>query len=368
MVTEFVEHSAQKFADSLIKREGLLTKRWSYDYSVVWRGMEALYELTGEKKYYDYIYDAIDTFISPNGEIRDYTRESFKLDLLCIGKQLIYLYRHTKEERLLKAIRLLRSQLDEQPRTRAGGFWHKQIYPNQMWLDGQHMCVPFYLMYELGFGSDEKYLDDAAMQLVLAYEKTYDPATGLNRHAWNEDKAQPWADQETGWAPHAWGRAMGWYMTALADSLELLPKTNRYYGRIVEIFNSMSARLLTISCDGVWYQVLDCPDRRGNYLESSATSLIIYALLKGARLGLLPKEYGLEAQKSFAQAQLNFLGQMSDGEYFIAKCCKVAGLGGNPYRDGSFDYYMSEDIVRNDLKAAGGFLQAACEYERALQR
>ena len=365
MVTEFVNDSARLFADSLIKRCGLLTARWSYDYSVVWRGMEALYALTGDKKYFDYIYDALDTFISPEGEIRDYKLDSYNLDLLCIGKELIYLYKRTGEERFLKAAKLLRSQLDGQPRTRAGGFWHKKIYPNQMWLDGQHMCVPFYLMYETEFGHDASAIDDAANQLILAYEKTYDPATGLNRHAWNEDRLQPWADRDTGLAPHAWGRAMGWYTVALADSLELLPRDNKYYPRVLEIFNKVSEKLLSVRHDGVWYQVLDCPDRRGNYLESSASCLITCAILKGARLGLLPEEFGKEAQYSFRQVQLNFLGRMDDGEFFIAKCCKVAGLGNTPYRDGSFDYYMSEDIIKNDLKAAGGFLQAAVEYELA---
>lgn len=368
MVTQFIEDSARKFADSLIKRRGLLTASWSYDYSVVWRGMEALYALTGDKKYYNYIYDAVDTFISPEGEIRDYSPESYNLDLLCIGKELVYLYKRTGEERFLKAIKLLRSQLDSQPRTQAGGFWHKKIYPNQMWLDGQHMCVPFYLMYELEFGHNEDAIDDAAMQLILAYEKTYDPKTGLNRHAWNEDRQQPWAESGTGLAPHAWGRAMGWYAVALADSLELLPRENRYYPRVLEIFNKVSKKLLSIRHDGVWYQVLDCPDRRGNYLESSASCLMTYAILKGARLGLLPEGYGKEAQFSFRQVQLNFLGQMQDGEFFIAKCCKVAGLGNTPYRDGSFDYYLSEDTIRNDLKAAGGFLQAAVEYELAQKR
>ncbi|MBR5984878.1 MAG: glycoside hydrolase family 88 protein, partial [Clostridia bacterium] len=245
------------------------------------------------------------------------------------------------------------------------GFWHKKIYPNQMWLDGQHMCVPFYLMYETEFGHDASAIDDAANQLILAYEKTYDPATGLNRHAWNEDRLQPWADRDTGLAPHAWGRAMGWYTVALADSLELLPRDNKYYPRVLEIFNKVSEKLLSVRHDGVWYQVLDCPDRRGNYLESSASCLITCAILKGARLGLLPEEFGKEAQYSFRQVQLNFLGRMDDGEFFIAKCCKVAGLGNTPYRDGSFDYYMSEDIIKNDLKAAGGFLQAAVEYELA---
>ena len=363
MLTEYLPHSAEKVADCLIKREGLLNKKWSYDYGVVWRGMEMLYAVTGDKRYYDYIANALDGMIDEEGNPAGYSLEAYNLDYLCIGRQLIYLYRETGEEKYKRASALLRSQLENQPRTSDGGFWHKKVYPFQMWLDGQHMAIPFYLQYEAAFGPDEKAQSDAAKQLILAYRHTLDPDTGLPCHGWDEKKRQIWADPETGRAAHAWGRAVGWYMTALADSLELLPKENDHFGNVLEIFRELSEKLLSVRQDGVWLQVLDCPGRVGNYPESSASCLITYAILKGARLGLLPGDNGREAQKSFESIQRHFAGRMKNGEYFIGKCCQGAGLGGASGRDGSFDYYISENVNSRDLKATGAYIQAACEEQ-----
>lgn len=363
MLTEYLPFSAEKVADCLIKREGLLCKNWSYDYGVVWRGMEMLYALTGDKRYFDFILNALDGMIDEEGNPTGYSREAYNLDYLCIGRQLIYLYQQTGKEKYKKASALLRSQLENQPRTSDGGFWHKKVYPFQMWLDGQHMAIPFYLQYDAAFGPDPKAQNDAAKQLILAYHHTLNPDTGLPCHGWDEKKQQIWADAQTGRAAHAWGRAVGWYMVALIDSLELLPEGNQHYREVLEIFKMLSEKLLSIRQDGVWLQVMDCPGRLGNYLESSGSCLITYAILKGARLGLLPGEYGMEAQKSFESLQRHFLGQMKNGEYFIAKCCQGAGLGGYTGRDGSFDYYISENVNSRDLKATGAYIQAACEEQ-----
>ena len=363
MLTAYLPHSAEIVADCTIRRNGLLNKKWSYDYGVVWRGMEMLYALTGDEKYFAYIFDALDGMVEENGVPAGYDREAYNLDYLCIGRQLISLWQKTGKQKFRKAAALLRSQLNGQPRTSDGGFWHKKVYPYQMWLDGQHMAIPFYLQYEAAFGPDEKAWWDAARQLILAYRHTVDPETGLPCHGWDEKKQQIWADPVTGRAAHAWGRAVGWYMTALADSLELLPEENAHYQEVLEIFGGLAEKLLSVRQGGVWLQVLDCPDRIGNYPESSGSCLIDYALLKGARLGLLPKAYGEEAQKSFEAIQRHFLGRMKNGECFIAKCCQGAGLGGSSGRDGSFDYYISENVVSFDLKATGAFLQAACEEQ-----
>ena len=364
MLTEYLPHSAEAVADSLMQRYGLLRYKWSYDFSVVWRGMEMLWAFTGDRKYYDYIFYALDDMVDGAGDPGGYSREAFNLDFLCIGKQLIFLWQITGMEKYKKAAALLRTQLDDQPRTSDGGFWHKQVYPYQMWLDGQHMAIPFYLQYEAAFGPDEAAQTDAAKQLVLAWRHTLNPETGLPCHGWDEKKQQIWADPETGRAPHAWGRAVGWYIAALVDSLELLPKTNALYAEVSEIFRTLSQKLLSIRQDGVWLQVLDCPGRLGNYAESSASCLICYAILKGARLGYLPGECGKEAQKSFEAIQRHFVGRMKNGETFVAKCCQGAGLGGNTNRDGSFDYYISENVISHDLKAEGAFIQAACEEHR----
>ncbi len=363
MLTAYLPCSAAALADCTMKRYGLLNRKWSYDYGVVWRGMEMLYALTGNEKYFSYIFDALDGMVDENGVPAGYDREAYNLDYLCIGRQLIYLWRKTGGEKFRKAAALLRSQLNGQPRTSDGGFWHKKVYPYQMWLDGQHMAIPFYLQYEAAFGPDKKAQTDAADQLILAYRHTLNPETGLPCHGWDEKKIQIWADPVTGRAAHAWGRAAGWYMTALADSLELLPGENPRYEEVKGIFRGLSEKLLSIRRDGVWLQVLDEPDRIGNYPESSGSCLMDYAILKGARLGLLPKQFGEEARKSFGAIQRHFAGRMRNGEYFIAKCCQGAGLGGTSGRDGSFDYYISENVVSYDLKATGAYIQAACEEQ-----
>ena len=360
---------ARKMADCLMAREGVLQKQWSYDYSVVHRGMEMLYARTGERKYFDYIQRSLDAFLSPDGsEIRGYDLESHNLDFLCLGKQLLYLYRQTKEQRYFTAASLLRRQLYSQPRTPEGGFWHKACYPEQMWLDGLHMAAPFYLRYALETGEGEESVNDVTWQLRLAYERTLNPATGLNCHGWDAARRQNWADPVSGRSTHAWGRAAGWYMMALADVLELLPENAADRGALTDILKALAERLLSARQDGVWQQVLDCPGRAGNYAESSGSSMIVYALLKGARLGLLSATVGQEAQSAFDALVRHFVGQMRDGTLFLAKCCQCAGLGGSGGRDGSFDYYVSEPVISYDLKGTGAFIQAACEMERTLEK
>ncbi len=288
MLNGFMPRSAALMADCLMRRYGLLTGRWSYDYGVVWRGMEALYALTGDRKYFDYIRDAMDTFVTDDtGGIRDYRFDSFNLDHLCCGRQLLYLYKKTGDPKYRKAADVLREQLRRQPRTSDGGFWHKQCYPWQMWLDGLHMSAPFYVEYCLMTGDGEG-LRDAADQLRLAYEHTYDPRTGLNHHAWDESRTQLWADPGTGRAAHAWGRAVGWYMLGLADVLELLPEAHDCYGPLRAIFEKLAERMLETREDGAWLQVLDCPGREGNYLESAASCRMTCAILKAARIGAVP--------------------------------------------------------------------------------
>lgn len=363
MLTTYMPHSAEPMARSLMKRYGLLDRQWSYDYGVVWRGMEALYALTGERAYYDYILRAVDSFVDGEGHIRDYDAESFNLDFICNGRQLLYLYKQTGEERYRLAADRLREQLRRQPRTSEGGFWHKRCYPWQMWLDGLHMAAPFYVEYCL-MTDDPEGVRDAAHQLALVWRRTFNPATGLNHHAWDEARAQPWADPQTGLSPHAWGRAMGWYMLGLADVLALLPDTHPDFDTLLDIFTRTLEKLMSIRVDGVWMQVLDQPGRTGNYKESSASCLIVAAALKMANLGRISDALAREAEESFRAIQREFVGQMRDGTLFLGKCCSVAGLGGASGRDGSFDYYMSEPVAAWDLKGTGAYLQAACEMEK----
>ncbi len=355
---------AKRMADSFMKRHGLLTRGWHYDYGVIWRGMEALYALTGQDRYLEYIRQALDALVDEDGSIHGYQAEELNLDYICDGRQLLYLYRRTGEEKYLSAARTLREQLRRQPRTSDGGFWHKQCYPYQMWLDGLHMAAPFYLEIALETGEGQETVDDVARQLRLAYEHTLNPETGLNQHAWDESKRQPWADPVTGRAAHSWGRAVGWYLTALADCLELLGRDNPRSAELEAIYLRMADKLLSIRREGVWMQVLDCPEREGNYIESSGSCLITYALLIGARLGLLDAERRRQAIDSFHDVCRHFVFQMNDGLTFVAKCCHGAGLGGPSGRDGSYAYYISEDVGSHDPKATGAFVQAACEMER----
>lgn len=363
MLKEYMSRTAMTMADSLMARHGLLTEQWAYDYGVTWRGMEALYALTGEQKYVDYIRDAMDTFVDEEGHIRSYDYDTFNLDFICNGRQLLFLYKQTGEKKYLLAANTLREQLRHQPRTSDGGFWHKQCYPYQMWLDGLHMSAPFYTEYCLMTG-DEEGLQDMARQLVLAYEHTLNPATGLNHHAWDESRGMPWADHETGRAAHCWGRAVGWYMLGLADVLELLPQAHPCHEMLRALFEKLARRMLQARVDGVWMQVVDCPDRAGNYKESSGSCMMAAAMLKMARLGYVPEDVGAAAQESFRMIQREFVGQMLDGQMFLGKTCRGAGLGGTPYRDGSFDYYISEAVESWDLKGTGAYIQAACEMER----
>ena len=377
---EFLPKSAAKMADCLMKRYGLLTSRWSYDYGVAWRGMEALYAMTGEKKYFDYIKDAMDTFVTDeSGAIRDYTLDEFNLDYICNGRQLLYLYKATGDEKYLRAADVLRDQLRRQPRTSDGGFWHKKCYPYQMWLDGLHMSAPFYVEYCLMMEDDAGIRDagirdagirdagirDAAKQLQLAYEHTYEPKTRLNHHGWDESRAQQWSDPETGRSAHAWGRAVGWYMLGLADVLALLPENHECFEPLRALMEKISARMLEIRVDGAWLQVLDCPGREGNYLESSGSCLMTAAILKAAANHQLPDWMLTAAQESFRAIQRHFVGQMRDGTLFLAKTCYGAGLGGKTeaYRDGSYDYYISETVGSYDIKGTGAYIQAACAYE-----
>ncbi len=352
-----------KMADSQMERMPLLDKRWSYDYGVVWNGFVALYEITGEQKYFDYIKNGIDSFVAEDGSIRDYTYTDFNLDYVNNGKLCLYLLDKTGEQKYRLAADMLFDQLKHQPRTPEGGYWHKKIYPEQMWLDGIYMAEPFYARYAVLNNLPEK-LHDVAQQIILCYEHTFDPATGLNRHAWDAARVQPWADKQTGLSQHAWGRAMGWYMAALADVLDYFPEGQSDLPRLKQIYLSVATSLQSIQDEktGVWYQVLDCPHRAGNYLESSCSALITYSLAKGARKGYLPASFMDSARRAYAGIIEQFIEVYKD-QAIINKACQVAGLGGNNGRDGSFEYYMSEPIIMNDLKAIGAFIQAAAEIE-----
>lgn len=306
----------------------------------------------------------MDKYIQPDGNIKTYDFLEYNIDHVTPGRILLLLYRTTKDEKYKKAAQLLREQLTWQPRTKEGGFWHKHRYPYQMWLDGLYMGDLFYAEYVQMFGPERDF-DDVVDQFVWMESHTRDPKTGLLFHGWDESKKQHWANPETGQSPEFWSRAMGWYAMALVDVLDYLPKDHPKRDQIVQIFVRLATALKKYQDDrsGVWFQITNKANAAGNYLESSGSSMFVYAFAKGARLGYLDKSFAEAARKGFEGLVKNFIVTDNDGMPHLTKSCSGAGLGGNPLRDGSYDYYIKEPVRTDDLKALGPFMQASVELE-----
>lgn len=338
--------------------------KWSYDYGVVLKGFELLWKQTGERKYFQFIKDNMDRFIQEDGSIRGYHLEEYNIDHINNGKLLFTLYSETKQEKYKQAAALLRRQLQTHPRTSEGAFWHKQIYPYQIWLDGLYMGAPFYLQYLLTFEEGHG-IDDVTKQFMISAKHTKDARTGLLYHAWDEKRVQPWCDPRTGLSLNFWGRSLGWYVMALVDVLEILPEEHADYGELVRILRDLLSAIKKYqdAATGVWYQVIDQGDRKGNYLEASASSMFVYAMAKGIRLGVLDHSWIGAVDHAFAGVIAEFVLETKEGWVNLNKNCQVAGLGGADQRDGTYAYYISEPIITNDQKGLGAFLKACAEYE-----
>ncbi|MBM3131198.1 MAG: glycosyl hydrolase family 88 [Chloroflexi bacterium] len=284
-----------RMADSTIARYPTLAKEWNYQWGLVLKGIEQVWRATGDDKYFAYIQSNIDGFVQPDGTIRGYRVDEYNVDRLNTGKALFALYEKTRDEKYKRALDLLRSQLDSHPRTISGGLWHKQIYPYQMWLDGIYMADAFWAQYENQFSIDNCQLtidnfNDIARQIVLIEQHTRDEKTGLLYHAWDESKRMRWANPNNGCSPHFWGRAIGWYGMAIVDILDFLPRDHSQRDALIAILNRTCDALARAqdAASGVWWQVLDQGARPGNYLESSASSMFVYAFVKGVRRDYLP--------------------------------------------------------------------------------
>ena len=355
-----------RIADSALARYPLDQAMWHYEHGLLLKSIEAVWRATGAVRYWHFIHDTIDLFVDNDGGIRTYELEEYNLDQINPGKSLFTLWQSTGDRRYTTALHTLRRQLAQQPRTLSGGFWHKQIYPHQMWLDGIFMASPFYAEYALTFDEPSGF-DDVALQITLLAEHARDPQTGLLYHAWDESKQQRWADPVTGCSPHVWGRALGWYAMALVDVLDYVPRDHATRSSIITILNRLVEAIARVQdqATGLWYQVLDQGSRSGNYLEASASCMLVYALAKAVRLGYSPIDHLAIAQRGY-QSILNQLVTIDErGEVHLTGVCSVAGLGGDPYRDGSFEYYISEPIRTDDLKGVGSFILAAIEMEDA---
>ena len=355
--------------DSILVGKNTATK-WDYEQGLMLKAIEKVWYRTGEGKYFEYIRKDIDQYVRPDGSIRTYRADEFNIDNIPPGRVLLTLYQQSlpDKEKYKKAADLLWKQLEEQPRTKEGGYWHKKRYPNQMWLDGLFMGEPFAAEYSLIFHHSEHF-DDIVKQFALIEKYAVDEKTGLVYHAYDESREQPWADKKTGRSPSFWARAIGWYAIALVDVLDYLPAQHPGRLQLIGYLRRLApvlARYQDLE-SGVWYQVIDQGKRAGNYLEASASCMFVYALAKGARLGYIPEKFAANAQKGYQGILRNFVEKEADGTLSLNKTVSVGGLGGTPYRDGSYEYYLSEPIRKNDLKGIGPFIFASIEMEIAAE-
>lgn len=343
--------------------------RWTYTPGLVLSACARVYEATQKQEYYDYIYDYADTLIDSTGTIDTYSLEKQNLDMIKSGDVLLFLYPITKEERFLKAMETLDSQLESQPTTSDGGYWHKKIYPYQMWLDGLYMAEPFHTKYANDYIQDEAKKEEIYNHVVLQFDliqkHSRDEKSGLLYHGWDESKEQQWANKETGNSQHFWSRGMGWYGMAMVDVLDLLPENHPGREKIIKYLNQYAEAVTKVQDEsGLWWQVLDQGDREGNYLEATGTAMFTYTFAKGARKGYLPEKYLEIANKAYNGLLENLVTVDENGVVNLNQCCAVAGLGGNPYRDGSFEYYIGEKIRANDPKGTGPFIMASLELNK----
>lgn len=313
-----------------------------------------------------------DTIVQADGSVLTYSRAKYNLDHICPGRALFSLYNRTGEQRYAQVLDTLYAQLRAQPRNFDGGFWHKAVYPHQMWLDGLYMAEPFYAEYVMthltGAALDDA-VADIVNQFVTVGKHTWDPKTGLYRHAYDDSREMFWCDSISGQSAHAWCRAMGWYAMAIVETMQYLGKSDatRPMQAILERIYDVLPRYADPQT-GMWYQVLDQPGREGNYLESTGSVMFVYAQLKAVRLGYLPEEMREEALRRYEQFVDRFIRENADGTISMTDCCAVAGLGGKQRRSGTFEYYISEPVIENDCKGVGPFIWASLEYDRAKGR
>lgn len=339
---------------------------WGYEEGVLLDGMAAQWHATANGDDFRYLKAAVDKYVADDGTIKTYHADAHSLDEIELGRSVLLVYRVTQQERYYKAAKYIHDQLAEQPRTPSGGYWHKQIYPNQMWLDGAYMAEPFRAAYAATFQQPQEF-DDIAKQLLLMDQHMRDVRTGLLRHGWDESKQMKWADPKTGLSPEAWGRSMGWYAMALVDVLDWFPADHPDRPELVRALNRAAKAIVAYQDkrSGLWWQVLDQGSRKGNFTEASASSMFVYALAKGVRMGYLPQADLAAARRGWSAVQATFVETKPDGTTSLKGTVKVGGLGGTPYRSGTFDYYIGEKTIVDDAKGVGAFLLAGSEMPQA---
>ena len=339
---------------------------WDYIDGCMIKAIMEMYAITKDEKYFAFADAFIDAKVFEDGSIEGYKVEEKNIDNVNAGKTLFELYDLTGKEKYRKAIDLIYSQIKDMPRTKEGNFWHKNIYPNQVWLDGMYMGQPFYMEYETRFNNKKNY-EDIYNQFKNVIEIMRDPKTGLYYHAYDSSREMFWCDKVTGLSQNFWLRALGWYSMALLDTLDKADKTEEKICTLLKdaFVDLMDAMLKYQDESGMWYQVVNFGGMDRNYLETSGSSIMAYALLKGVRLGYLPTEYAQYGKKAFDGVCEKYLTTDEKGDLHLDGICLVAGLGGAAHRPGTYDYYMSEPIVKDDAKGVGPFLLAYTEMRRA---
>ncbi len=339
--------------------------KWNYIDGCMITAILQLYEITGEEHYFDFAKEFIDFFVQEDGTIKTYNVKEYNLDNINTASNLFLLYDKTGDEKYKRALDLVRTQLDTMPRTKENSFWHKDIYPNQVWLDGLYMAEPFYMRYETRFNKMGK-CNDVIHQFENVEKYMKDPKTGLYFHGYDESREMYWADPVTGCSPNFWLRALGWFSLALVETAQATDESLYYEKRYLQTLleNLVDALIPFQDASGMFYQVVNRADAKGNYLETSGTALIAYAILKAVRLGFLAPRYAEIGEKAFDGIVEKYLSRNDDGLLKLSGICLVAGLGGKNHRDGSLEYYFSEPVVENEAKGVAPFLLAYTEMLR----
>jgi unsaturated rhamnogalacturonyl hydrolase len=343
------------------------SNKWNYIDGCMIKAILEMYDITKETRYLVFADEFIDFYVNDDGSIKTFDMFEYNIDHINEGKVLFDLYTLTSKEKYLKGIETIYSQLKSQPRTKEGNFWHKKIYENQVWLDGLYMAQPFYMAYETRLNGFKNY-KDIFTQFVQVEKHMKDPSTGLYYHGYDSEKTMFWCNPQTGLSENFWGRAMGWFVMAIIDVIECMDEQVYYeYRYLQNMFKEVIDALLKVQSEsGMWYQVLDKADVEGNYLETSASAIIAYALLKGVRLGVLPQRYKEFGHKAFWDICHRYLAE-KDGKLSLGGICLVAGLGGKELRDGSVAYYLSEPVVEDEAKGVAPFLLCYTEIVRELE-
>lgn len=344
--------------------DGAAKPKWEYTPTLMARAFVELYQATGDTVYLSHAQRFADYFIEADGTIKTYKKSLYNMDRIQGGNFLILLNSIDPQPRYEAAIETLREQLREQPRTSEGGFWHKQVYEHQMWLDGLFTGTTFYARYAAWKPEPEAW-SDIAKQFLIVDQHTL-KANGLNHHGWDESRQMAWSNPETGCSAETWGRAEGWYVMALCDVLELMPADQPERPELVAILNRVVDALLAVQDKEtkLWYQVPDKGNQEGNYLESTCSAMYCFGMAKGANLGVLDAKYKAEAQAVLDGLKAHKLVRDADGALSLIDCCAVAGLGGNPFRDGTYDYYIHERICENDPKGIAPLILACLELAK----